>query len=277
MSDVMSNDRQPVAVICALEEELVHLRRALPPGQEAWQAGRRVWHTELDGLPLVLSVCGMGMLTAAAVAESVIGQYQPAAVLNFGCAGAHRREFLPGDMVVGARVVAYDNIREQPDGEQRYVGMRYLRRGVTERATSLAASERLLASAARAMGALDGLHEPWPPTLGWPAAVPHRAPQVVLGTVGSADRWNRTAVSIGALVALHDTSCEDMEAGAIALTCASHDVPFLSVKDISNNELYEKTDSGPAFLEQFGPQLGRRAGALTFAILKDLAVPPTAT
>ena len=271
---MMSDARMPVAVICALEEELRHLREALPPGREEWRANRRVWHTQLDGLPILLSVCGMGMLTAAAVAESVIGQYRPAAVLNFGCSGAHRHELLPGDMVIGVRVVAYDNVREQPDGAQTYVGMRYLRRGETHRATALAASERLLESAARAMSALDGQHEPWPPTLAWPVTVPHRAPHVILGNVGSADRWNRTVESIGALVALHETHCEDMEAGAIALTCASHDVPFLSVKDISNNELHEKTESGPSFLKQFGPQLGRRAGALTLAILKDLAAGP---
>ena len=267
----MSATRAPIAVICALEEELRHLREVLPPGQEEWRANRCVWRTELDGLPIILSVCGMGMLTAAAVAESVIGQYNPAAVLNFGCAGAHRVELLPGDMVIGARVVAYDNIREQPDGAQKYVGMRYLRRGVTERATSLPAAEHLLASAARATAALDGLHEPWPPTLAWPTAIPHRAPRVILGTVGSADRWNRTPESIGSLVRQHETHCEDMEAGAIALTCASHEVPFLSVKDVSNNELHEKTESGPSFLEQFGPQLGRRAGALTLAILRDVA------
>jgi adenosylhomocysteine nucleosidase len=264
----MPDAKPPIAVICALEEELRHLREALPPGREEWRANRCVWHTELDGWPILLAVCGMGMLTAAAVTESVIGQYQPGMVLNFGCAGAHRPDLLPGDMVIGARVVAYDNIREQPDGAQKYVGMRYLRRGVTERASSLPADEVLLASAARATAALDGLHEPWPPTLGWPATIPHRSPRVTSGTVGSADRWNRTRASIEALVQQHDTHCEDMEAGAIALTCASHDVPFLSIKDISNNELHAKTESGPGFLEQFGPQLGRRAARLTLATLR---------
>jgi nucleoside phosphorylase len=51
-----------------------------------------------------------------------------------------------------------------------------------------------------------------------------------------------------------------MEAAAIALTCASHDLPFLSIKDISNNELLHVTDS-----VSFGalePELGRRAAAL---------------
>jgi adenosylhomocysteine nucleosidase len=272
----VSVDRSPIAVICALEEELRHLRDALPPGQEEWRANRCAWRTELDGLPILLAVCGMGMLTAAAVTESVIGQYQPSAVLNFGCTGAHRADLMPGDIVVGERVVAYDNIREQPDGAQRYVGMRYLRLGVTERANALPASEHLLERATRAIVQLAGHHEPWPPALGWPTTVAHRSPQAILGTVGSADRWNRTPESIGALVALHGTHCEDMEAGAIALTCASHDVPFLSVKDISNNELHQKTESGPSFLEQFGPQLGRRAGALTLAILRDFAATPAA-
>ena len=87
----MPNDtpRPPIAVICAIPDELVHLREALPPGQEEWRGNRCVWHTELDGEPVLLALCGIGMMAAAAVAESVICRYQPAAVLNFGCTGAH--------------------------------------------------------------------------------------------------------------------------------------------------------------------------------------------
>src|SRR5205085_6623667 len=100
----------------------------------------------------------------------------------------------------------------------------------------LAADPRLLERAIRVAATLEGQHEPWPATVGWPEAVPHRPPQLIVGTVASADRWNRTSARIEALVRLHDSHCEDMEAGAIALICASHDVPFLTVKDISNNE-----------------------------------------
>lgn len=267
----MRESSSPVAVICAIEEEMAHLRRLLPPGREERRANRSAWLTELDGLPILLAVCGMGMLSAAAVTESIIGQWAPSAILNYGCTGAHRPELLPGDMVIGTQVVAYDNIREQPDGAQKFVGMHYVRCGEIHRTMALSADPALLKLAVRAMDRLDGAHEPWPTDLAWPASVAHRLPQVMLGTVGSADRWNRTPASIAALVALHGTHCEDMEAGAIALTCASHDVPFLSVKDISNNELYAKTESGPAFLEQFGPQLGKRAAALTLAMLHDLA------
>ncbi|MCC7370300.1 MAG: 5'-methylthioadenosine/S-adenosylhomocysteine nucleosidase [Chloroflexi bacterium] len=267
----MAAGDRPIAVICAIEEEIRHLREALPPAEEVWRGNRRVWLADLDGLPLVISVCGMGMLSAAAVTEAVLWQYEPSAVLNYGCAGSHRTEILPGDIVVGERVVAYDNVREQPDGAPRYAGMRYLRRGETVRAASLAADSALLERATRVMAALEGQHEPWPVALGWPDEIPHRTPRALPGTVASADRWNRTAGSIGALVAQHETHCEDMEAGAIALTCASHDVPFLSIKDISNNELHPKTESDSSFLTALGPELGKRAGALTLAVLRDVA------
>ena len=253
----------PVAVICAMECELVHLRDMLPQGREEAHGGRRFTPTRLDGAPIVLVCCGIGMTSAAAVTEATIARYRPAAVLNYGCAGAHRLDLLPGDVVIGTRVVAHDSIRHEPDGRERYAGMYYLRDGVQEKIAYLPAAPHLLDAAIRAASALEGQHEPWPPAAGWPSAIPHRAPRVVMGTVASADRWNRGEARIQGLAALHDSLCEDMEAAAIALTCASHDVPFLTIKDISNNELLRLT--GDDFLVETDGQLGRRAAALIHA------------
>lgn len=270
----MPQDRPaPIAIICALEEELIHLRTALPAARAEQVGARTVWHTDLDGRPIVLALCGLGMMSAAAVAEAVVIRQAPAAVLNYGCAGAHRVELLPGDIVIGERVVAYDSISERPDGGTHYIGMRFLRDGVQERVTALPADPALLDLALRARTALAGRHAPWPPDLGWPAGVPHRPPAVVRGTVASADRWNRLRPSIEAIAAQHASSCEDMEAAAIAMTCASHAVPFLAVKDISNNELLRVTDSGTSLMSQAGPELGRRAGALVLGVVRALAGP----
>jgi adenosylhomocysteine nucleosidase len=263
--------RPPIAVICALDDELAHLRDALPPGREEWRGNRGTWHTELDGQPIVLALCGIGMISAAAVTESVIGQYQPSAVLNFGCTGAHRADLLPGDMVIGVRVVAYDSVTQEPDGSEAFLGMRYFRRGVQEKALFLPADPALLERAVRVAATFEGQHEPWPIEVEWPDQIPHRAPVLVVGTVASADRWNRMPARIEALVRLHDSHCEDMEAGAMALVCAGHDVPFLTVKDISNNELLRSTDGGADFLALYRNQLGRRAGAVVLGILRDLA------
>jgi adenosylhomocysteine nucleosidase len=270
------HDRAPLAVICALEEELRHLREALPPGREEARGGRSVWRTEVAGHPVLLACCGIGMLSAAAVTEAVVGHERPLAVLNFGCVGAHRPDLLPGDMVVGQRVVAYDSVRESPDGAEHFNDMHYLYRGERRFISHVEAHPRLLARALRVAGTLEGQHEPWPAAVGWPSEIPHRPPRVVVGTVASADRWNRSPGRIAALVERHGSHCEDMEAAAIALTCLSHDVPFLTVKDVSNNELLagSVTESGRFVLEHLSDELGRRAGALTLAILTDLAVSP---
>lgn len=258
-----------IAIIVALEDELAHLRAALPAGHDEHCAGRTFTRTKLAGRPVVLARCGIGMISAAAVTEAVIIHYAPAAIINYGCTGAHREDVLPGDLVLGERTVAYDSVRVAPDGTEEYKPMYYLRDGQQERIAYLPAAPELLDAARRAAARLEGRHEPWPPASGWPAGVPHRPPRLFTGVVASADRWNRAHARIRAIAGLHESLCEDMEAAAIALTCASHAVPFLTIKDISNNELLRTTDATTFTTETTG-QLGRRAAALTLATLREM-------
>src|SRR5262245_37430538 len=142
--------RSALAVVCALEEELLHLRAMLPPGEVIWHAGRRYEVTALAGRSIILARCGMGMLSAAAGTEATIGRWEPGAVLNYGCTGAHRDDLLPGDLVIAARVVAYDNVNVSAEGIERYSRMRYLRHDLQEHADYLAVDPTLLAAAERA-------------------------------------------------------------------------------------------------------------------------------
>jgi adenosylhomocysteine nucleosidase len=248
----------PIAVICALDWELAHLRSQLA---EAPQAG-----------DLVLVVSGMGMVSAAAAAQDTLTRHAPRAVVNYGCAGAHRVELMPGDLVVGAGVVAYESSRETSEGELEYAGMYYRVDGEQRRVERLACDAGLVDAARRVADVVADGHEPWPPELGWPSGVAHRPPRVVFGTVASADRWNRTSATIAALVARHDSLCEDMEAAAIGLVCASQHVPFLTIKDISNNELLRSTLSGRAMLDEIGvAQIARRAAAFSLAVVREVA------
>lgn len=257
----------PIAIICALNSELVHLRNALPSHYEDWYTGHRSWLTTVQGYPIILTCCGIGMTSAAAATEALIARYHPAAILNYGCTGAHRPDLLPGDLVIGSRVVAVDRVTVEADGSEKYEGMLYLHTGIPKKVEYLLAEPSLLALAIRKATMLEEQHEPWPLESGWPPSIPHRPPRHVIGTISSSDRWNQAPERIRRLVAQHDSMCEDMEAAAIALICASHDVPFLSIKDISNNELLRTTDEH-FFIETEG-QLGRRASALTLALLND--------
>ena len=92
---------------------------------------------------------------------------------------------MPGDLVVGARVVAYDSVKITPGDAESHVRMWYLRDGVQQRVESLSAAPHLLAAAQHAAIALEDRHEPWPIMAGWPAATPHRGPLVFTGLVAS--------------------------------------------------------------------------------------------
>ncbi len=257
----------PIAITCAMESELGHLREVLPPATDEWRCGRLFHQTVLDGCPIVLAACGVGMLSAAAVTESCICSYSPRAVLNYGCAGSHRVDLLPGDLVIGTRVVAYDSMRTGVDNAEQ-VRMRYLHKGVQMRADYLPPAPELLSAALSAAADLQDRHEPWPAS-SWPEGAPHRSPRHFVGTIASADRWNRSRERIEALSRAHESLCEDMEAAAIALICASHDTPFLSIKDISNNELLRPTDSASFGAETLG-QLGRRAARRVLTTIREL-------
>jgi adenosylhomocysteine nucleosidase len=196
-----------LVVICAMEFEMAHLGAAL--------AG-------VDW-PVELVVSGMGMANAATAAREVIEQHAPRAVINYGCAGAHRADLEIGDVVVGTHVVAYLN----------------------ENTPVVECDAELLAAAHRVADE-----------------------RVVFGTVASADAWNREAPVIQQLATRHGSLCEDMEAAAIGLVCNEHGVPFLTIKDISNNELLRPTHSAAAMIAELGrDQIGRQAAALTFQVL----------
>jgi adenosylhomocysteine nucleosidase len=268
----LNTDQEPVAVVCAMNKELDHLRVLLPPQHEAWHEGRGYWVTALQHSPVILTCCGVGMANAAAATEALITRYHPRAVLNYGCSGSHRLDVLPGDLVIGSRVVLPDRVTVEADGSERYMGMWYLHHGIPKKVESLSCSSSLLELATRTAALLEGSYEAWPLAAGWPSSVPHRTPQALVGTIATSDRWNRAPHRISQIVAQHDSVCEDMEAAAIALICASHEGPFLAVKDISNNELLRSTNEG--FLTETAGQLGRRAATFTFALLLEFCLSP---
>ena len=257
-----------LALICALEAELVHLRRSLDAASTIVTVGAgTVEVATLDTQPVVLARCGIGMVSAAATTEAILNHFPVSGVINYGCAGAHRRDLLPGDIVIADSVVAYDSVMVEPDGSERYWAMHHLLAGQQQQVERLATSPWLCA-AARSIAQRGELTPPWwPAALGWPAAVAPRAPRITTGTVCSANRWNRSHAHIEDLVARFDSACEDMEAAAVALVCAGHCVPFLAVKDISNNELLATTTA--ADFDQVKAEIGRRAALVVAEVVRS--------
>ena len=132
--------------------------------------------------------------------------------------------------------------------------------GPEQKRFALAADPALLAAAEAAGAAVAPRLPKWP---GEP-----RTPLVRSGVVGSSDTWTQQAAAVRQLAASHGTDCEDMEASAVATVCDLIGVPFLCVKDISNNELTANTNPDDG-LEGIEEQIGARAATVVVATISE--------
>jgi len=254
----------PITVIVAMDAELVHLVGDLAT-RTGDVGGRPRFDLVIGGLKIVAVRSGMGMLNAASTTERVVAELAPAAILNLGCAGAHRVDILPGDVVLADRVVYHAAMNILRDGSERHTGFGYEVAGESMQSADLASAPDLVA-AARTVAERHEI-QPWPKDLAWPAGIDRRPLRVHAGTVASADIWTQDVRRLAVLTERHGSLCEDMEAAAIAQVCALHGIPFLTVKDISNNEFHAATDLAGGFTEFPPAEVGKRAAALVVRVL----------
>ena len=265
MSAPPSGPGGSLAVICAMESEATHLRRRMGDAREERLAVWRRTIGQVGASRVELIVCGIGLVNAGAAAAVLCSQAAPSAILNYGCAGAHRDDLGPGDVIVGERVAHVSAHIVLPSGERRHTGFLYHVDDVRVQTDAIPADPRLLDLCRRM--ADRAVLPAWP-------GVGHM-PRVYLGAVASADIWTQHGDSIRTLHDLHGSLCEDMEAAAIAQVAAMYGVPFLTVKDISNNELVkastQRDAAGWPSLEDFTDELGLRAALVIEATIGALA------
>ncbi len=258
------NAIQRLAVIVAMRSELQHLPGLphLPPEPNADYLWPSVtWNDQ--GLEITAVACGIGMIRAAAATEAMIAAHAPNAILNFGCTGAHERHVNVGDVVIGTRSVSHTSMVIVPDGTGRFDlhdGMKAPAAGQT----GIASDPALLAIAREAANG-------WTPERWVAASDDSPVPRVHEGVVASADVWTQAHNAIARLAERHLSLCEDMESAAIATVAALHGVPYVTIKDISNNELQQATIFDPGLEHLPESEVGRRAAILTGRVIDHLA------
>jgi adenosylhomocysteine nucleosidase len=258
----------PIAVIVAMEPELKHLADRLDQVSETRHGPWAVRHMRRGNLDVRLLCCGIGMINAAAGTEFLCDHHQPAAMLNFGCTGAHTRDLLPGDVVIGEATVHHGAFHVLETGDIYFPEADYTVTGETVVSNERPCDPALVAAARSA--AVGFTPDPWPIALGWPKDIPHRAGRVAAGVVASADIWNQQPSRIDMLHARHRSLCEDMEAAAMNRICGRWNVPFLTIKDISNNEYHIVSDLQGDIEVLPASEIGRRSADLVLRTLDHL-------
>lgn len=168
---------------------------------------------------IIVGLTKMGMTNAALATMTAIYEFHPDLILNQGTAGAQVKELTTGDVVIGREAVNVHSL-EMPKrdfGEgmdpQAWKGMQ------TE---ALSADEKLISlfEDGFAGAAEDG--------------------KAIVGTLGSGDLFSKEKDRIGWLNQTFHHVSEDMESFAVYEACRDCQVPCLSIRVISNNELLDE-------------------------------------
>lgn len=93
-----------IAIIGALEKEIMQIKEELSNVCMVQEAGLNVVTGGLDGLSIVATTAGMGTVNAAAATQHLISKYAPQAVVLSGIAGGLNPKLHIDDVVIGKRL-----------------------------------------------------------------------------------------------------------------------------------------------------------------------------
>ena len=221
-----------IGIIGAMQEEVAHLISKIEGATYETHVGREYVSGTLQGVPVVVCRCGVGLVAAATCAAIMVETYGATAVINTGVAGSLDKEINIGDIVVSTDAVQHDmdctslgyNRGIIPDNEFSFFEAdEGMRRSAVESAR-LAAPEK----------------------------------RVFEGRVASGDQFIADSARRQAIIKEHGAICGEMEGAAIGQVCAQNRVPFVIIRAISD----KADDSGHLSYRSFVEIAARHSAAI---------------
>ena len=232
------------AILSALPEEQFGLVELLKSPQKITHASRDFWQGELHGQPVVLVLARIGKVAAATTATALIERFGAGRIVFTGVAGG-----MGAGVHVGDVVVATDFLQHDIDASPLFPRYEVPLYGKT-RFDGDAALGAQLVKAAQAV--LTGGQ--------FNAAFPHA--KVHHGLMASGDRFvsgaGESAALLAALAAAgHEVLAVEMEGAAVAQVCHDYNIPFASVRTISDRADDSAHVDFPVFVEEVASRYAR--------------------
>ena len=221
---------RPVAIIGAMDVETNVLEASMARTTVIKFGQYKFIEGLILDIPVVLGRSFIGMTNSAAVAAIAATHYNPLFMVSEGTSGGHNPSLHRGDIVVGQAIknihYIYTQKRARGEGSDPatwdFSGPEMVfENGVVEERNTLYCDSFLVEAA---------------------LSTPYDGGKVIKGTIGSGDLWDREIDRIIMLREKMGTDCEDMESFAVAQVCHQLGIPSLSIRIISNSELYPEEE-----------------------------------
>lgn len=216
--------------------ELEPLLDALEAKREHRIGTWHFWQGRLRGKSAIVSLTEVGPMNATAATVLAIERWKPRVILNQGTSGAHDPTLQVRDIVFGVRNVEFNAFKTQPAREGEGVRL--------DRVVPSTTKMRLGSLENRVGFAMFPSH---PQLVEQALAVKYTKGRLLRGVVGSGHQWNREIDRIFWLRATYNSDVEDMESAYVAAVAYAFQVPFLSVRIVSDSEFHS-----PEFIRETG-------------------------
>jgi adenosylhomocysteine nucleosidase len=202
------NTYASLAIVSAMQEELVAVLALMKGQQKQTIAGRDFWLGQLHGREVIVVLSRIGKVAAATTATILIERFGVQSLVFTGVAGGLHPSAQVGDVVVATEFLHHDM-----DASPLFPKFEVPLTGVSRFAADAALSRELASAVSRAL----------------PQARLH------LGLMVSGDRFVSTTAESRAIQAvLPDALAVEMEGAAIAQVCLDYGVAFAAVRTISD-------------------------------------------
>jgi adenosylhomocysteine nucleosidase len=204
-----------IGLICAIPQELAHLRAILSDSRSA-EAAHTVFDTgTIDGHDVVLAGSGMGKVNAAVVATLLADRFGCRTVVFTGVAGGLDPRLAIGDIVVADLLIQHDAGIVENERVRTYQPGHVPVINPTDRLGYPVDPELL----ERVKQRLAGVSIPG---------------QIVYGTVLSGDQYLNCEATRGRLLSELGGQAIEMEGGAVAQVCEAFGIPWLVIRALSD-------------------------------------------
>lgn len=227
----------PTGVIGAMDNEIALLRESMNIVSTETITGMTFYAGSLNGHPMVLVQCGVGKVSAAVCAQTLILRYGVKRVINVGVAGSLDKHVNVGDIVISDDVV-------QHDFDTGTLAVKHRDIPATKTFHADADLRKRALEAAKKVAAKVNIFE---------------------GRVCSGDQFIAGQAKKKAITDRFGGFCCEMEGAAIAQTCTMNDVPFVIIRAISD----KADDSGEISFAAFANAVARRSAAIVGDMLEN--------
>ena len=212
---------QRTAILGALDLEIAILLDSLKEKKEVQHGGLTFYTGNLKGQEVVIGKSGVGKVNAAYSTAILLDHYTPKQLIFSGVAGGLHPESLPGDVVIGTKLIQTDFGQIDSTGFKispfrklsggRYDDLYiYSDPGLVQQAEAAAKQVTFI-------------------------PISNRAPRVFSGVIATADVFVSNRATATQLYTDYQALATEMEGAAVAHLCRTFGIPFIVLRSCSDN------------------------------------------